>query len=182
MKTQYFFLFPKIDQKKNGLVFALLKRAKILNEQLGISPTIITTEYDRSLAENYWSLIATNLAPPSIGYLNLYGYFQGTHLKLANKKIHDPMVEMFNSNILKTIIPFTYNQRFHDKNNNPVRDQICVNTTKDNVSDIHLGRGSLTFDWDNSSKDENGSLVLPKRKKELQESDFTELSFKKEIT
>lgn len=24
---------------------------------------------------------------------------------------------MFNSNILKTIIPFTYNQRFHDKNN-----------------------------------------------------------------
>ncbi|MFX8354905.1 glycosyl transferase, partial [Acinetobacter baumannii] len=53
MKTQYFFLFPKIDQKKNGLVFALLKRAKILNEQLGISPTIITTEYDRSLAENY---------------------------------------------------------------------------------------------------------------------------------
>lgn len=65
---------------------------------------------------------------------------------------------------------------FHDKNNNPVRDQICVNTTKDNVSDIHLGRGSLTFDWDNSSKDENGSLVLPKRKKELQESDFTELA------
>ncbi len=117
MKTQYFFLFPKIDQKKNGLVFALLKRAKILNEQLGISPTIITTEYDRSLAENYWSLISTNLAPPSIGYLNLYGDFQGTHLKLANKKIHSPMVEMFNSNILKTIIPFTYNQRFHDKNN-----------------------------------------------------------------
>ncbi|WP_151964513.1 glycosyltransferase [Acinetobacter oleivorans] len=117
MKPQYFFLFPKIDQKKNGLVFALLKRAKILNEQLGISPTIITTEYDRSLAENYWSLIAKNLAPSSIGYLNLYGYFQGTHLKLANKRIHDPMVEMFNSNILKTIIPFTYNQRFHDKNN-----------------------------------------------------------------
>jgi len=117
MKTQYFFLFPKIDQKKNGLVFALLKRAKILNEQLGISPTIITTDYDHSLAENYWSLITTNLAPTSIGYLNLYGDFQGTHLKLANKKIHNPTVEMFNSNILKTIIPFTYNQRFHDKNN-----------------------------------------------------------------
>ena len=49
---------------------------------------------------------------------------------------------------------------FHDKNNNPVRDQICLNTTKDNISDIHLGRGSLTFDWDNSSKDKDDPLNI----------------------
>ena len=61
---------------------------------------------------------------------------------------------------------------FRDKHNNFVRDQICLNTTIDNQDDIHLGRGSLIYDWDNSSTDSNGSLVLPKREKELQESDF----------
>ena len=88
MKNHYFFLFPKIDEKKNGLVFALLKRAKILHEKLGIDPIIITTDYDRSLAQNYWNLVSSNLAPSSIGYLNLYGDLQGTPLRLAEKKYH----------------------------------------------------------------------------------------------
>ncbi|ENU59099.1 Poly(glycerol-phosphate) alpha-glucosyltransferase [Acinetobacter guillouiae MSP4-18] len=117
MKNHYFFLFPKIDEKKNGLVFALLKRAKILNEKLGINPIIITTDYDRSLAQNYWNLISSNLAPPSIGYLNLYGDLQGTPLRLAEKKYHKNDKKMFNENISNTQIPYTFNQRFHDKKN-----------------------------------------------------------------
>lgn len=117
MKKQYFFLFPKIDEKKNGLVFALLKRAKILHEKLGIDPIIITTDYDRSLAKNYWNLISSNLAPSSIGYLNLYGDLQGTPLRLAEKKYHKNDKKMFNENISNTQISDTFNQRLHDKNN-----------------------------------------------------------------
>lgn len=119
MKNHYFFLFPKIDEKKNGLIFALLKRAKILNEKLGINPTIITTAYDRSLAQNYWALISNNLAPASVGFLNLYGDLQGTPLKLAKKKYHIIDRNMFNKNILSSKTPDTLNQRYHDiKNKN----------------------------------------------------------------
>lgn len=117
MKNHYFFLFPKIDEKKNGLVFALLKRAKILHEKLGIDPIIITTDYDRSLAQNYWNLVSSNLAPSSIGYLNLYGDLQGTPLRLAEKKYHKNDKKMFNENISNTQIFDTFNQRLHDKNN-----------------------------------------------------------------
>lgn len=101
MKAEYFFLFPKIDEKKNGLVFALLKRAKILNEQLSIDPIIVTTDYDRYLAKNYWSLISSQLAPASIGYLNLYGDLQGTHLRLSSPQHHPIQENFFNPGVLK---------------------------------------------------------------------------------
>lgn len=117
MKKQYFFLFPKIDEKKNGLVFALLKRAKILHERLGIDPIIITTDFDRALAKNYWNLISTDLAPSTIGYLNLYGDLQGTPLRLAEKKHHIHEKKMFNENVLNMQISNTFNQRFHDFSN-----------------------------------------------------------------
>lgn len=117
MKAEYFFLFPKIDEKKNGLVFALLKRAKILNEQLAIDPIIVTTDYDRYLAKNYWSLISSQLAPTSIGYLNLYGDLQGTHLRLSSSQHHPIQENFFNPGVLKKPISSTFNQRIHDKNN-----------------------------------------------------------------
>ena len=44
------------------------------------------------------------------------------------------------------------------------RDQICLNSIKGHEDDIHLGRGSLVYDWDNYTRDENGALVVPERK------------------
>jgi hypothetical protein len=53
-------------------------------------------------------------------------------------------------------------------------DQICLNATTDDPSNCLTGRGSLYYDWDNSYMD-GDKLVIPKREKELNESDFTVL-------
>jgi hypothetical protein len=55
------------------------------------------------------------------------------------------------------------------------RDQICLNSIKGHEDDIHLGRGSLVYDWDNYTRDENGALVVPERKIRLLEKDFNVL-------
>ncbi|RZF55627.1 glycosyltransferase [Acinetobacter halotolerans] len=114
---QYFFFFPKIDEKKNGLIFALLKRAKILHEQLNIQPIIVTTDFDRNLAQNYWQLISNNLTPAETKYLNLYGYFQGTSLRLAHPRITITNNEKFNQNIKLSQHPESFDRRFHDQQN-----------------------------------------------------------------
>lgn len=54
-------------------------------------------------------------------------------------------------------------------------DQICINTVPEEPDNFHLGRGSLTWDWDNSTYDENNQIVLNKREKQLREEDFTVL-------
>lgn len=55
-----------------------------------------------------------------------------------------------------------------------VQDQICVNATSDDPGNCLTGRGSLFYDWDKAYMQDN-KLVVPKREKELQESDFTVL-------
>lgn len=111
------FLFPQNRWKKNGLIFALLKRAKILHEQLNIQPIIVTTDYDRNLAQNYWRLISNNIAPAETKYLNLYGYFQGTSLRLTHPRITITNKEKFNWNIKQSQQPESFNRRFHDQQN-----------------------------------------------------------------
>lgn len=54
-------------------------------------------------------------------------------------------------------------------------DQICLNTVKHDPSNIYLGRGSLVWDWDNSSTDKNGNIHLKKREINLAEEDFDTL-------
>lgn len=54
--------------------------------------------------------------------------------------------------------------------------QICLNTTKDNMNDFILGCGSLSYDWNNAKKivDQYGNLSLevPKYKVPYKEEDF----------
>lgn len=56
-----------------------------------------------------------------------------------------------------------------------VNDQICINSTVGNEDNIFLGRGSLTWDWDNSYHDETGKLIVPLREIPMKEPDFTVL-------
>lgn len=58
---------------------------------------------------------------------------------------------------------------WHQNNN----DQICINTVPQHENDIHLGRGSLYYDWDNNYKDDNGKIHVPKRTTVYEEKDFT---------
>lgn len=51
--------------------------------------------------------------------------------------------------------------------------QICVNTIVDRPNDIFAGHGSLTHDWNNSYRDEEGNIQVPKRDVPLKESDFS---------
>jgi len=53
------------------------------------------------------------------------------------------------------------------------RDQICINTTKDELDNYNYGRGSLWYDWDKAYHDKNNELVVPTRKKPLFEKDFS---------
>lgn len=57
----------------------------------------------------------------------------------------------------------------------PARDQICINTTKDELDNYNYGRGSLWYDWDKSYRNENNELIVPTRKKPLFEKDFAHL-------
>lgn len=52
-------------------------------------------------------------------------------------------------------------------------DQICINTTVGNEDNIHLGRGSLEYDWDNATKYANGDIKISLRETPLKEDDFT---------
>lgn len=52
------------------------------------------------------------------------------------------------------------------------RTQLCVNTTKEDPGNIHLGAGSLTHDWHRSYQDDAGKLVVPDKKIILRERDF----------
>ena len=61
------------------------------------------------------------------------------------------------------------------KDGNKVADQICLNSIKGKEGDIHYGRGSLIYDWDNSYYDDRGNLIPPLREQTLKETDFTEL-------
>lgn len=55
------------------------------------------------------------------------------------------------------------------------KDQICINTVPGYEDDIHLGRGSLHYDWDNNYKDESGKIIVPERQEKFKESDFSVL-------
>lgn len=59
---------------------------------------------------------------------------------------------------------------------NGIEDQICLNSTTDDPTNYHLGRGSLYWNWDGfqSGKD-NDIEKISRPKKMLEESDFTEL-------
>ena len=56
------------------------------------------------------------------------------------------------------------------------QNQICINTTQQDTDNIHLGVGSLWYDWNNASKvtdaDGNIGLHVPERAVPLKESDF----------
>jgi hypothetical protein len=58
--------------------------------------------------------------------------------------------------------------------------QICINTTKQHPLDIHLGVGSLWYDWDNAKQitDEHGvsRLHVPERDIPMKEADFDTLA------
>jgi len=56
-----------------------------------------------------------------------------------------------------------------------IDDQICLNSTVNEPDNIHLGRGSLMQDWDNSYTDKNGNIIVPERKNILMERDFVVL-------
>lgn len=56
-----------------------------------------------------------------------------------------------------------------------INDQMCLNSIKGKEDNIHYGRGSLVFDWDNSYHDHDGKLIVPLRDQQLREDDFTEL-------
>ena len=58
---------------------------------------------------------------------------------------------------------------------NTITDQICLNSIKGKEDNIHYGRGSLIFDWDNFYYDDQGKLKAPCRDRILKENDFTEL-------
>lgn len=55
------------------------------------------------------------------------------------------------------------------------RDQICINTVPGREDDLFYGRGSLQYDWDNATTDENGRTHVPERAVPLREQDFTVL-------
>lgn len=58
---------------------------------------------------------------------------------------------------------------------NGIQDQICLNSIKQDPDNIHLGRGSLYWNWDDFStfvNDNTDHLVRPTIK--LEEKDFTE--------
>lgn len=61
---------------------------------------------------------------------------------------------------------------FEQKNKNTIKDQICINTVKGKEDDIHYGRGSLVYDWDNSYHNKNGKLVAPLKDIVAKEEDF----------
>jgi len=79
--------------------------------------------------------------------------------------LYDEFVRLFNNNTIN----------WYKSNKTYVKDQICINSTVDKKEDIHYGRGSLVLDWDNYYHDDNGSIIIPKRKNILKESDFTVL-------
>lgn len=54
-------------------------------------------------------------------------------------------------------------------------EQMCINTVKNDPSNIYLGRGNLEWDWDNSYTDENGEFHLKRRDTILNEKDFDTL-------
>lgn len=75
-----------------------------------------------------------------------------------------------------------FNQLLHKKiiswpiiKGQPNRSQICINGVKGHEHDIHYGRGSLIYDWDNFYYDDQGNLKAPERETPLREEDFTEL-------
>jgi hypothetical protein len=56
-----------------------------------------------------------------------------------------------------------------------IADQICLNSTIDDPDNIHLGRGSLIWDWDNFERGAEDTSVVKRRDKILKESDFVNL-------
>ncbi len=150
MDKKYFFLFPKISEKKTGLVFALLKRVKILSKQLGITPILITTDYDHSLAKNYWSLISNNLINPNIEYINLYGEIQGTLLEKTLQKKHHKENKMFNNQIDFQTFPTSFNKKYQDSDNNKYFYEIWENDNSSikyiNTFQNNIKSGRLIYD------------------------------------
>lgn len=61
---------------------------------------------------------------------------------------------------------------WYKSNKTYIKDQICLNSTTNNPDNIHLGRGSLIWDWDASETGTDGLLVVKKRNDILKESDF----------
>lgn len=57
---------------------------------------------------------------------------------------------------------------------NNIKDQICLNSTKDDPDNIHLGRGSLIWDWDNFAPGSSNTNMVKKRDIIYNEEDFTE--------
>ena len=56
-------------------------------------------------------------------------------------------------------------------------DQLCINTIPSKPDDIHLGRGSLIYDWDNADVDGSGNVInLNVKEITLEEDSFTMLA------
>jgi len=64
---------------------------------------------------------------------------------------------------------------YKHKNGKEEKNQLCITTTADRPDDIHYGRGSIVYDWDNYYHDDDGKLVAPLRDPELKENDFDTL-------
>lgn len=89
---KYFFLNINLSYKLAGLEHASLKRARLFQEQLGITPTIVTTKYNNRLIDIREHFIQQGLLNEKIPVINMYEYFQGTYTDQRIQKKH-PVVQ-----------------------------------------------------------------------------------------
>lgn len=90
-------------------------------------------------------------------------------IKLTNLPVYD-LYEEF-----KRLIDCGKIEWYTTPRGNTIIDQMCLNSIKGKEDNIHYGRGSLVFDWDNSYYSRDGKLIAPLRDQKLKENDFTEL-------
>lgn len=84
---KFFFLNLNLSYKLPGLEHASLKRARLFQEQLGITPTIVTAKYNNRLIDVREHLNKQGLLN-DLPVLNMYEYFQGTYIDRRIQKKH----------------------------------------------------------------------------------------------
>ncbi|GIN96088.1 glycosyl transferase [Siminovitchia terrae] len=81
------FLNIDLSYKLTGIERASLLRAKIFREQLGITPTIVTTKYNNRLIHIRKYLVQHGVLDEEIPVINMYEYFQETCSNLPKRNI-----------------------------------------------------------------------------------------------
>lgn len=88
MNEKYFFLYTKFTERRTGVANALLARALVLQNKLGIEPIITTSDYDRNLALRYCQLLDSDLINSRMIFLNRFAYYQNTGFDLSASLQH----------------------------------------------------------------------------------------------